>query len=92
MTCSDGYERLCFLVLSGWITDHPELANLQNISSSSCPGCELEFHSLGSTRRSSTDDYEYYGERVKLFRENLGNLGPMEYLIVRSIKTLFNAF
>jgi hypothetical protein len=31
---TDGYERLCFPVLSGWIADQPEHANLQNISTS----------------------------------------------------------
>ncbi|KAH0605688.1 uncharacterized protein H6S33_004910 [Morchella sextelata] len=55
-------------------------------------GCEVEFHSLGSTRRSPTGDYEDYRERVKLFRENSGNLGLVEYLVARSVKTLFNAF
>ncbi|KAH8144439.1 uncharacterized protein LAJ45_11569 [Morchella importuna] len=92
IACADGYERLCFPVLSGWIADQPEHSNLQNISTSSCPRCEVEFHSLGSTRRSPTRDHEDYRERVKLFRENPGNLGPVEYLVARSVKTLFNAF
>jgi hypothetical protein len=67
---ADGYEHLCFLVLSGWIADHPQHANLQNISTSSCPRCEVDFHSLGSTRRSPMRDHEDYRERVKLFRDN----------------------
>ncbi|KAH8144790.1 uncharacterized protein LAJ45_11186 [Morchella importuna] len=92
IACADGYQRLCFPVLSGWIADQPEHSNLQNISTSSCPRCEVEFHSLGSTRRSPTRDHEDYRERVKLFRENPGNLGPVEYLVARSVKTLFNAF
>ncbi|RPB06760.1 hypothetical protein P167DRAFT_496965, partial [Morchella conica CCBAS932] len=41
IACADGYERLCFLVLSGWIADQPENSNLQNISTSSCPRCEV---------------------------------------------------
>jgi hypothetical protein len=52
----------------------------------------VEFHSLGSTRRSPTCNHEDYRERIKLFRENLGNLRPVEYLVARSLKTLFNAF
>ncbi|KAH8144500.1 uncharacterized protein LAJ45_11475 [Morchella importuna] len=92
IACADGYERLCFPVLSGWIADQPEHSNLQNISTSSCPRCEVEFHSLGSTPRSPTRDHEDYRERVKLFSENPGNLGPVEYLVTRSVKTLFNAF
>ncbi|RPB06483.1 hypothetical protein P167DRAFT_478110, partial [Morchella conica CCBAS932] len=39
IACDDGYEHLCFLVLSGWIADQPEHSNLQNISTSSCPKC-----------------------------------------------------
>ncbi|RPB06930.1 hypothetical protein P167DRAFT_475874, partial [Morchella conica CCBAS932] len=54
----DGYERLCFPVLSGWIADQPEHSNLQNISTSSCPRCEVEFHSFGSTRRSPMHNHE----------------------------------
>jgi hypothetical protein len=56
--CTDGYERLCFPVLSGRIADQPEHANLQNISNSSCPRCKVEFHSFGSTRQSPTHDHE----------------------------------
>ncbi|KAH0602473.1 uncharacterized protein H6S33_008812 [Morchella sextelata] len=37
-------------------------------------------------------NHEDYRERIKLFRENLGNLRLMEYLVARSVKTLFNAF
>lgn len=90
--CADGYERLCFPVLSGWIADQPEHSNLQNISTSACPRCEVEFHNLGSTRRSSMRNHEDYRERVQLFGENPGNLEPVEYLVARSVKTLFNAF
>ncbi|KAH0611279.1 uncharacterized protein H6S33_010544 [Morchella sextelata] len=90
--CADGYERLCFPVLSGWIADQPEHSNLQNISTSACPRCEVEFHNLGSTRRSSMRNHEDYRERVQLFGENPGNLEPVEYLVGRSVKTLFNAF
>ncbi|KAH0605631.1 uncharacterized protein H6S33_004853 [Morchella sextelata] len=89
---ADEYEHLCFPVLSGWIVDQPEHANLQNTSTSSCPRCEVDFHSLGSTRRSLLRDHEDYLERVKLFRENSRNLRPVEYLIASSVKTLFNAF
>jgi hypothetical protein len=35
---------------------------------------------------------EDYRERVKLFGETSGNLGPVEYLVARSVKILFNAF
>jgi hypothetical protein len=52
----------------------------------------VEFHSLGSTRWNPIRNHEDYRERVKLFEENLGNLGPVEYLVARSVKTLFNAF
>jgi hypothetical protein len=90
--CANGYERLCFPVWSGWIADQPEHAKLQNISTSSCPRCEVEFYILRSTCRSPTYDHEDYRERVKLFRENPGNLGPVEYLVVRSVKTVFNTF
>lgn len=89
---ADGYERLCFPVLSGWIADQPEHSNLQNISTSACPACEVEFHNLGSTRRSSMRNHEDYRERVQLFGENPGNLEPVEYIVARSVKTLFNAF
>jgi hypothetical protein len=79
-------------VLSVWIADQPEHANLQDISTRSCPRCEVEFHRLGSTHRSPTCDHKDYRERVKLFRENPGNLGPVEYLVARSVKILFNDF
>jgi hypothetical protein len=92
IACTDGYERLCFPLLSGWIADQPEHSNLQNISTGSCARCEVEFHSFGSTRWSCMRNHEDYQERVKLFGENTGNLEPVEYLVVRSVKTLFNAF
>ncbi|KAH0603923.1 uncharacterized protein H6S33_007582 [Morchella sextelata] len=90
IACADGYEPLCFPLLSGWIVDQPEHANLEDGSTSSCPRCEVEFHILGSTRWSPTHDHEDYRESVKLFRENPENLGPMEYLVARSVKKVFN--
>jgi hypothetical protein len=92
IACSDGYKHLCFPVLSGWIADQLEHANLQNISTSSCPRCEVEFHNLGSTRRSPMRNHENYRERIKLFRENPGNLRPVEHLVARLVKPIFNAF
>jgi hypothetical protein len=92
IACTDEYEHQCFPVLSGWIAPQPEHANLQNISTSSCPRCQLEFHSFGRTRRGPTRDNEDSRQRVKLFIENPGNLEPVEYLVARSVKTIFNAF
>ncbi|KAH0605289.1 uncharacterized protein H6S33_005271 [Morchella sextelata] len=89
---TNGYEHLCFPVLSVWIADQPEHANLEDISTRSCPKCEVEFHTLGSTRWSPSRNHKDYRKRVKLFREYQGNLRPVEYLVARSVKTLFNAF
>ena len=45
--CADGKTRLCFHILSAWITDHAEQAALQGIGSKSCLKCEVSWEELG---------------------------------------------
>ncbi|KAI5836703.1 hypothetical protein DFP73DRAFT_601986 [Morchella snyderi] len=59
---------------------------------SACLQCEVRFHNLRGSRRSSIRNYEDYRDRIQLSGENRGNLEPVEYLVARSVKTLFNAF
>jgi len=41
MDCAEGKTRLCFLILSAWITDHAEPAALHRICSKLYPKCEV---------------------------------------------------
>jgi len=60
MDCADGKTRLCFPILSAWITDHAEHAALQEIGSKSCPKCEVlgEEHGGDPSKIYESRDYK----------------------------------
>jgi len=66
MDCADGKTRLCFPILSAWITDHAEHAALQGIGSTLCPKCEVPGEELGGNLRQiyETCDYLLYREKA----------------------------
>jgi hypothetical protein len=46
--CSDGHLRHCWPILSSWLADHMEYANLMGVKYNSCPKCYLPVGRLGS--------------------------------------------
>ncbi|KAH8147002.1 uncharacterized protein LAJ45_08801 [Morchella importuna] len=92
IACADGYDRLCFPILCAWVADQPEHASLQNINNHACPRCEVDFKGLGSLHESPPRIQERYVEIVKEYEDNRSNAAPVEYLVSKSLKTLYNAF
>jgi len=65
MDCAEGKTRLCFPILSAWITDHAEHAALQGIGSTLCPKCEVPGEELSGDPQQiyKTCDYILYREK-----------------------------
>jgi len=66
MDCADGKTRLCFPILSAWITDHAKHAGLQGIGSKLCSKCEVPCEELGGDLRRmyETRDYMVYRQKA----------------------------
>jgi len=39
--CADGFQRQCYPLLAAWVGDYPEPVMLAQVSSGSCPMCEI---------------------------------------------------
>jgi len=93
MDCADGKTRLCFPILSAWITDHAEHAALQGIGSKSCPKCKVPCEELGGDPRRmyETRDYMLYREKT-LKHEPAEAAGIAEYFQQLGVKIENNVF
>jgi len=52
MHCADGEVRLCFRILSTWITDNMENVALHGFKTNACPKCEVPTYELETNTRS----------------------------------------
>jgi hypothetical protein len=63
--CSDGQVRRCWPILSSWLADHMEYANLMGVKYNSCPKCFLPTQKLGSLV--DPDELDEYRRRATVF-------------------------
>lgn len=90
--CADGFERLCYPILCAWIADHPEHAALLNINNHACPRCEVDFKGLGGLQQGALRIQERYMEMAERYKMDTSDNTPVEYLVSKCIKTMYNAF
>jgi len=93
MDCADGKTRLCFPILSAWITDHAEHAALQGIGSKSCPKCEVPCKELSGDQRRMYETHEYMLYREKALRHEPAEVASIaEYFQRLGVKIGNNVF
>ena len=92
MDCADGKTRLCFPILSAWIADHAEHADLHGIGSKSCLMCEVPSKERGGDPRKIYEacDYALYWEKAQ--EQESGEAGIAEYFQQVGVKIGRNVF
>ncbi|KAI5849422.1 hypothetical protein DFP73DRAFT_591677 [Morchella snyderi] len=90
--CADGFERLCYPILFAWIANHPEHAALLNINNHACPRCEVDSKGLGGLQQGALRIQERYMEMAERYKIDTFDNTPVEYLVSKCIKTMYNAF
>lgn len=90
ITCADGYVRLCYSILCGWIVDQPKYALQLNINNQACPRYKVDFKGLESLQENQPHVQERYIEMIEGYKENKSDTASVEYLVSMSLKTLYN--
>jgi hypothetical protein len=64
--CADGNMRRCWPILSSWLADHMEYANLMGVKYNACPKCFLPINQFGSLI--DPDELKKYQRTAALFQ------------------------
>jgi len=88
LDCADGFQRQCYPLLAAWVGDHPEQVMVAQVSSGSCPICEIPKgapmgHSTFQPLDNPRDQHVY----LELLDET--NIDVLHYLGVHPIRNQF---
>jgi hypothetical protein len=64
--CADGHLRRCWPILSSWLADHMEYANLMGVKYNACPKCYLPVEQFGSLI--DPDELDNYRRTAAIFQ------------------------